>query len=117
MISKEEFIERFIAYCELEDDYDQSQAKKDAEDEWEWLQQVTTKLTVEQALEQMNPRQSIQDQVIEDLEHRKQLGLSTYGTLLYPHNGRDQLQDAYEEALDLACYLKSAMIERDDYEG
>ena len=60
---------------------------------------------------------SIQDQVIEDLEHRKELGLSTYGTLLYPHNGRDQLQDAYEEALDLACYLKSAMIERDDNES
>ena len=60
---------------------------------------------------------SIQDQVIEDLEERKLIGLSTYGTLLYPHNGRDQLQDAYEEALDLACYLKSAMIERDENES
>jgi len=27
-------------------------------------------------------------------------------------NGRDALQDAYEEALDLACYLKQAIEER-----
>ncbi len=60
---------------------------------------------------------SIQDQVIEDLEDRKKIGIANYGTLLYPNNGRDQLQDAYEEALDLACYLKSAMLERDENES
>jgi len=31
----------------------------------------------------------------------------------FPFNGRDALKDAYEEALDLAMYLKQAMIERD----
>lgn len=56
---------------------------------------------------------SIQDQVIEDLEHRKNVGWDNYGTLLYPDNGRDMLLDAYEEALDLCCYLKGAMLERD----
>jgi hypothetical protein len=40
-------------------------------------------------------------------------GIETYGTPLESHNGRDALQDAYEEALDLACYLKQAMIERE----
>lgn len=56
---------------------------------------------------------SIQDQVIEDIEHRKNVGWDTYGTLLYTNNGRDMLLDAYEEALDLCCYLKGAMLERD----
>jgi hypothetical protein len=30
------------------------------------------------------------------------------------NNGRDALLDAYEEALDLACYLKQAILERDE---
>lgn len=56
---------------------------------------------------------SIQDQVIEDLEERKLIGLSTYGTLLYPHtHGKDMDQEAYEEALDLAIYLKCKIVEK-----
>lgn len=51
--------------------------------------------------------------VIADLEARAAAGIMTYGTLLRPFNGRDALKDAYEEALDLAMYLKQAMIERD----
>lgn len=56
---------------------------------------------------------SIQQLVREDLDKREQLGRERYGTSLYPNNGRDALLDAYEEALDLACYLKQAMVERD----
>jgi len=59
---------------------------------------------------------SIQEMVIEDMETRKAKGLETYGTLLYPHNGRDALQDAYEEALDQCMYLKQAIVERDHAE-
>ncbi len=55
----------------------------------------------------------MQAQVRADLVQREALGTQRYGTALYPHNGRDALQDAYEEALDLACYLKQAMLERD----
>lgn len=33
MSSKEEFIERYMAYSELEEDYDEELARKDAEDE------------------------------------------------------------------------------------
>jgi len=55
---------------------------------------------------------SVQDSLIEDIEARKQQGLRTYGTLLHPHNGRDALLDAYEEAIDLALYLKQALLER-----
>jgi hypothetical protein len=50
--------------------------------------------------------------VAEDLEARKQLGLKRYGSLLQPNNGRDNLQDAYEEVLDLCVYLKTEIEER-----
>jgi len=56
---------------------------------------------------------SIQDQVIADLEARKELGFSKYGTLLYAKNGRSFAQDLYEELLDAACYLKGMILEAD----
>lgn len=60
----------------------------------------------------MSADESIQSLVMADLVLRRQLGIERYGTALQPHNGRDALQDAYEEALDLACYLKQAILER-----
>lgn len=57
---------------------------------------------------------SVQSMVMADLETRLQVGIQRYGTPLQPHNGRDALRDAYEEALDLACYLRQAIAERDD---
>lgn len=57
---------------------------------------------------------SIQDMVIADVEQRKQVGLERYGTLLQPNNGRDMLRDAYEEAIDLAVYLRGCLAERDE---
>jgi hypothetical protein len=48
-----------------------------------------------------------------DLEARAQKGLATYGQRLKPHNGRDALVDAYQEALDLCMYLRQAIEERD----
>lgn len=52
--------------------------------------------------------------VMQDLENQAEKGLQYYGTVLKTHNGRDALQDAYEEALDLAMYLAQAIMERDD---
>jgi hypothetical protein len=60
-----------------------------------------------------NGRPSIQSLVRADLDLREQVGIQRYGTPLQPHNGRDALRDAYEEALDLSCYLKQAIVERD----
>lgn len=60
-----------------------------------------------------NERPCIQDMVIADIEKRKAVGFERYGTLLQPFNGRDALRDAYEEALDLAQYLRQAIEERD----
>lgn len=55
--------------------------------------------------------ESIQAKVRRDLEERERIGKERYGTALYPHNGRCALRDAYEEALDLACYLRQALEE------
>ena len=41
------------------------------------------------------------------------MGIRKYGTPLQPDNGRDSLQDAYEEALDLCVYLKNEIRLRD----
>lgn len=64
-----------------------------------------------------NDRGSIQDSVIKDIQARRDLGIRRYGTPLQAYNGRDALYDAYEEALDLACYLKQAIVERDGASG
>lgn len=55
----------------------------------------------------------IKDLIAQDIKYRARVGLGAYGTYLQPHNGRDALRDAYEEALDLAQYLRQAMYERD----
>lgn len=59
-----------------------------------------------------NAGPSVHDRVVEDLRARKALGLRKYGTVLQAHNGRDALMDAYQETLDLACYLRQALDER-----
>ena len=58
-------------------------------------------------------RPDIQSLVIEDIGTRRLIGIGRYGTPLQAHNGRDALRDAYEEALDLAMYLRQAIEERD----
>jgi hypothetical protein len=59
-----------------------------------------------------NDRPDVQGRVIADIAARRSVGIERYGTPLQPFNGRDALRDAYEEALDLACYLRQALEER-----
>ena len=49
--------------------------------------------------------------VIADIERRQQLGIAKYGTTVAanPLTHQQWLQHAYEEALDLAIYLRRAM--------
>lgn len=54
----------------------------------------------------------VQELVIADMRERLAVGIERYGTGLQPHNGRDMLRDAYEEALDLATYLRGLIAER-----
>ena len=50
--------------------------------------------------------------VLADMQERRLLGIERYGVPLQAHNGRDALVDAYQEALDLAVYLRQAIEER-----
>lgn len=53
------------------------------------------------------------DAVVRDLEQRSVDGEKKYGTKLKTFNGRNPLIDAYQEALDLAMYLKQAIMEQE----
>lgn len=66
----------------------------------------------DQALPIPNDNPSIHDMVAADLESRKQLGIRKYTQPLQAQNGRDNLQDAYDEALDLCVYLKAEIETR-----
>lgn len=59
-----------------------------------------------------NKLPAVWDLVLKDIKERDDFGIKKYGTRLQPHNGRDVLQDAYEEALDLVVYLRQAIYER-----
>lgn len=50
--------------------------------------------------------------VLADLTNRALEGKEKYGEPLLAHNGRNSLWDAYQEALDLAMYLRQAIEEQ-----
>lgn len=54
----------------------------------------------------------IVDLVVKDLEARKKLGIERYGVALQANNGRDTLQDLYEELQDAVIYIKGVLEER-----
>ena len=67
------------------------------------------------ALDQPKPEGTgppIFDLMMKDIEERKSAGIKTYGEPLRAFNGRDPLIDAYQEALDLAVYLRQELFER-----
>ena len=59
-----------------------------------------------------NQRPAVWDLVMQDMKARNEFGKEKYGTPLQAFNGRDALKDAYEEALDLCVYLRTAIEER-----
>lgn len=46
-----------------------------------------------------------------EIKKRKQFGLDKYGTALQPFNGRDNLEDALDELIDAAVYLRAQQYE------
>ena len=60
-------------------------------------------------------RSNLLNKVVAELEAREAKGLDTYGTTLDRSDltRSEWLQHAYEEALDLALYLKKLKIEED----
>jgi hypothetical protein len=77
-----------------------------------WPPERTGREGESQPLPRPNDQPLVHDAVIRDIVSRKELGTKRYGTPLQPFNGRSALQDAYEEALDLAVYLKQALMEK-----
>lgn len=55
---------------------------------------------------------SIWQHVIIDMEEREKIGYDRYGKYLTIDSTEDMLQNAYEEALDLAVYLKTRIMQR-----
>lgn len=60
-----------------------------------------------------NQEPAVWDLVVRDMQERDRMGQERYGVRLQPHNGRDVLKDAYQEALDLVVYLRQTIYERD----
>jgi hypothetical protein len=58
-------------------------------------------------------QESIFTLVHADLDARDRLGWRQHAKPLLANNGRDALREAYEEALDLAVYLRMAIAERE----
>src|SRR3990167_6008263 len=63
----------------------------------------------EQAAPTHNENPAVWPLVIRDMVDRDEGGRAKYGTPLQPFNRRDALVDAYQEALDLAVYLRQAI--------
>jgi hypothetical protein len=61
-------------------------------------------------------RESVTDLVIDDLKRRREGGILKYGRQLETHNGRSFVIDAFQEALDLVCYLRGLAQEHNDSE-
>ena len=55
----------------------------------------------------------IADQVIEDIKKRKVMGKKKYGVPLRANNGRNALQDLFEELLDATQYCKQKLVEEE----
>lgn len=64
-----------------------------------------------QPLPAANKNIYVQTLVQQDIYDRLQFGIGKYGTGLQAFNGRDALEDAYQEALDLCCYLRQVIEE------
>lgn len=55
---------------------------------------------------------AVWDLVIADMKEREIMGVKKYGMRLGVNNNREPLIDAYQEALDLAVYLRQEIYER-----
>lgn len=74
----------------------------------EWVTEPTKQREGDQVLPD-GDESLVDDQqlIIDDIEARRQVGIQRYGQGHRPFNGRDTLQDLYEEQLDLLVYLRS----------
>lgn len=71
-------------------------------------------MEITQPMPRHNNEPFVKDAVIADIEELCERRRIKYGTHLQAYNGRDALQDAYEELIDGALYLKQLIMERKD---
>lgn len=71
------------------------------------------KCTCKQAIPPHSGTSRVLDYVLKDLQSRAEMGKRKYGHYLETNNGRNALQDAYEEALDMCMYLKQKILEEE----
>jgi len=57
---------------------------------------------------------AVWDLVIKDMKERDEFGLNRYGVRLQPYNGRNSLQDLYEELLDAVVYIRQLIYETEN---
>lgn len=83
------------------------------DDFYEWINRLIQFRGVEhQPVPVSNNNPPVVDLVVEDLQKRKRLGLLRYKKFLQANNGRDTLQDLYEELQDAVIYIKGVLEER-----
>lgn len=64
------------------------------------------------AFSSLRSTDALVDRVIADMRDRDAVGRARYSVPLTSGNGRDHLQDAYAEALDMIVYLAAELDER-----
>lgn len=74
---------------------------------------ATPRDEADQPLPTPNHHIDVQTLLVRDIEARRDVGIERYGTALQPDNGRDMLQDALDEAIDLGVYVRGEMARRD----
>ena len=57
--------------------------------------------------------EGMHDKLIEEIRHRRDVGLARYNSTLQAFNGRDALRDILDELLDASVYVLQAQTERD----
>lgn len=64
----------------------------------------------------MSNQREVLPKILADLRERVEVkGMETYGRVLTTNDGRDSLQDLYEELLDACVYIKKLMMERERF--
>ena len=78
-----------------------------------WTDEEADRIREERRAERAAKAQAVWDLVIADMRGRDRIGVERYGKRLTGETPIDTLQYAYKEALDLAVYLRKAILERD----
>lgn len=94
---------------EILDDHDHRMPTDVADELWGLVNAEPTKRREGDQVLPTGDESLVDDQalLIQDIEERRQVGIERYGQGHRPFNGRDTLQDLYEEQLDLLVYLRS----------